>query len=124
MQGGIYSVSGRRGPITLDFTARRHISRTREKMRRNRVRTRPRGSEMSGIARQREIIDRRALAEELSAVAGSVRVLGHDRTPFVTPLRAALAHGRAEIRHRFETTGNGAAVMREQCFLMDQLIRA
>ena len=79
---------------------------------------------MGGIARQREIIDRRALAEELSAAAGSVRVLGLDRTPFVAPLRAALANGRAEIRRRFEATGNGAAVMREQCFLIDQLVRA
>src|SRR5712672_4025069 len=79
---------------------------------------------MGGIARQREIIDRRALAEELSAAAGSVQVPALDRTSFVEPLRAVLTNGRAEIRRRFEATGDGAAVIREQCFLMDQLIRA
>src|SRR6202048_1671663 len=79
---------------------------------------------MGGIARQREIIDRRALAEELSAAAGSVQVPALDRTAFVEPLRAVLTNGRAEIRRRFEATGDGAIVIREQCFLMDQLVRA
>src|SRR6266481_5588653 len=79
---------------------------------------------MGSITRQRDIIDRRALTERLSVVAGPVRVPAHDRSPFVAPLRAALATGRAEIQRRFEATGNGAAVIREQCFLMDQLVRA
>ena len=79
---------------------------------------------MGAIARQRDIIDRRALAEELSAAAQSVQAAALDRRPFLAPLRAALTNGRAEIRRRFEATGDGAAVMREQCFLMDQLIRA
>ncbi len=79
---------------------------------------------MGGIARQREIIDRRALTEALSAAAASVRVPALDRTPFLEPLRAVLTNGRAEIRRRFEVTGDGAAVIREQCFLMDQLVRA
>src|SRR5712672_3680478 len=78
---------------------------------------------MGGIARQREIIDRRALAEELSAAAGSVQVPALDRTSFVEPLRAVLTNGRAEIRRRFEATGDGAVVVREHCFLIDQLIR-
>ena len=47
-----------------------------------------------------------------------------DRGAFVAPLKAALTSGHAEIRRRFEATGDGAAVMREQCFLIDQLIRA
>ncbi|MGH7113073.1 MAG: [protein-PII] uridylyltransferase, partial [Stellaceae bacterium] len=80
---------------------------------------------MGSIARQREIIDRRVLAEELSAAAaGSAKSAGLDRAPLVAPLRAALAAGRAEIRHRFEASGDGTAVVREQCFLIDQLIRA
>jgi [protein-PII] uridylyltransferase len=77
---------------------------------------------MGDIARQREIIDRRVLAEQLSSVARS-RPSAVDRSSFVVPLRAALTNGRAEIRRRFEATGNGTAVMREQSFLMDQLIR-
>jgi [protein-PII] uridylyltransferase len=75
------------------------------------------------IARQRDIIDRRALAEQLSVTSRTTRTPALDRRPFIAPLRAALTDGRDEIRRRFEATGNGAAVMREQCFLTDQLIR-
>ncbi len=82
------------------------------------------GSGMGAITRQREIIDRRALTERLSFVAGSVQAPALARSPFLEPLKAALTAGRAEIRRRFESTGDGAASVREQCFLMDQLIRA
>src|SRR5271169_498661 len=86
---------------------------------------RPTGrSGMASIARQRDIIDRRALGEQLCAIADSVRPSALDRAHFIAPLRAALSVGRAEIRRRFEATGDGAAVIREQCFLMDQLIRS
>ncbi len=79
---------------------------------------------MGSITRQRDIIDRRVLAEELAAAAHSAKSASLDRAPLVAPLKAALAAGRAEIRRRFEATGDGTAVVREQCFLMDQLIRA
>jgi [protein-PII] uridylyltransferase len=79
---------------------------------------------MGIISRQREIIDRRALTERLTLVAGSVQAPALDRSPFVAPLKAALTAGRTEIRRRFEATGDGAAAVREQCFLVDQLIRA
>jgi [protein-PII] uridylyltransferase len=79
---------------------------------------------MGSIARQRDIIDRRALSEELSTAAGSLHGPSLDRSPFIAPLKMALNEGRAEIRRRFEAKGDGAAVMREQCFLIDQLIRA
>jgi [protein-PII] uridylyltransferase len=79
---------------------------------------------MAGITRQREIIDRRALSEQLTAIAARNRSPGLGRNVLVAPSRAALTTGRAEIRRRFEVSGDGAAVMREQCFLMDQLIRA
>jgi [protein-PII] uridylyltransferase len=79
---------------------------------------------MGTIVRQRNIIDRRQLSEELSAVARRARSPNPDRTALVAPLKTALAKGRAEIRRRFEEKGDGAAVIREQCFLMDQLIRA
>jgi [protein-PII] uridylyltransferase len=78
---------------------------------------------MGTIARQRDIIDRRRLTEELSGAARSIAPAAHNRAPLVTILKAALAHGRAEIRRRFEAKGDGAAVVREQCFLIDQLIR-
>jgi [protein-PII] uridylyltransferase len=79
---------------------------------------------MTGIARQREIIDRRALSEQLAAVARSSPSPALDRRPFIPPLKTALAAGRAEIRRRFEETGDGSAVVREQCFLIDQLVRS
>src|SRR5438270_7747244 len=79
---------------------------------------------MGSITRQRDIIDRRALAEQLSAAARSAKGSGHDRSAFVAPLKVALTAGRAEIHRRFEATGDGAATIHEQCFLMDQLVRA
>src|SRR5438477_444129 len=79
---------------------------------------------MGSITRQRDIIDRRALAEQLSAAARSAKGSGHDRSAFVAPLKVALTAGRGEIHRRFEATGDGAATVREQCFLIEQLIRA
>ena len=85
----------------------------------------PRGkSGGAAIVRQRDIIDRRVLSEELAQAARSIAPGSFERAPLAAPLRAALAKGRAEIRRRFEAGGSGAAVMREQCFLIDQLIRA
>src|ERR1700739_804089 len=86
-----------------------------------RLRTKSGG--MGSIIRQRDIIDRRALAEQFSVAAGSVKASGLDRSGFVAPLKVALTAGRAEIRRRFEATGDGAATVREQCFLLDKLIR-
>jgi len=59
----------------------------------------------------------------LSAAVPVVRSPTLDRGTFVAPLKAALTTGHAEIRRRFEATGDGSSVMREQSFLMDQLIR-
>ena len=84
----------------------------------------PRREPRSGVARQRDIIDRRALGETLAAAGRSVKAPVLERAAFVTPLKAALVAGRAEIRRRFEAGGDGAAAVREQCFLIDQLIRA
>src|SRR5579871_5591457 len=81
----------------------------------------PRSGRMGAIARQREIID--GLRAELSA-AVRAEGSGTGRVLLVAILRKALAAGRAEIRRRFEAGGTAAAVMREQCFLMDQLIHA
>ena len=76
---------------------------------------------LPAITRQREIIDRRALAEALSALA--VDTTTPDRAPIVALLREALSRGRAEIRRRFEAGGSAAHCVAEQCFLVDQLIR-
>ena len=62
---------------------------------------------MASIARQRDIIDRRMLAEQLSAAANAARSSAPDRGAFVAPLKATLSAGREEIHHRFEATGDG-----------------
>ncbi len=78
---------------------------------------------MASIARQRDIIDRRAIAEELARAAAAIAAPALDRRAFVPVLKAALAAGDAEIRHRFEAEGSAARLLRERCFLIDQLIR-
>src|SRR5436190_761942 len=78
---------------------------------------------MASILRQRDIIDRRALAEALLVAAREGKGPGLDRRPLLAPLRAALAGGRAEIRRRFEVEGDATSTVREQSFLIDQLIR-
>src|SRR5436190_11319564 len=77
---------------------------------------------MANIHRQRDIIDRRALAEELAQTVAAARS-PVDRSALLPPLKAALAKGRAEIQRRFETEGHAPRAVREQCFLTDQLIR-
>src|SRR5205809_7762700 len=77
---------------------------------------------MAQILRQREIIDRRALAEQLAQTieAAPSRV---ERGVLLPPLKTALARGRDEIQRRFEAEGHAPRTVREQCFLIDQLIR-
>src|SRR5215204_1554819 len=76
---------------------------------------------MANILRQREIIDRRALADALAQAIADGRA--HDRGLLLPPLKAALGHGRDEIRRRFESGGTAARSVAEQSFLVDQLIR-
>ncbi|HTZ35058.1 MAG TPA: [protein-PII] uridylyltransferase [Stellaceae bacterium] len=77
---------------------------------------------LPAIARQREIIDRRALGEMLSALV--LDPASPDRAPVVTLARRALDAGRREVRRRFEAGGSAAHCVAEQCFLVDQLVRA
>jgi [protein-PII] uridylyltransferase len=78
---------------------------------------------MANILRQRDIIDRRALAEELAQTIAAAKAPTLDRSVLLPPLKEALARGRAEIRRRFEAEGHAPRTVREQCFLIDQLIR-
>src|SRR5258707_9336463 len=79
---------------------------------------------MGAILKQREILDRRALGEALAQLAVLPDTAAGGRGPVVAQLKAALAFGYDEIRRRFEAGAAGAPTGREQCFLMDQLIRA
>ena len=78
---------------------------------------------MANILRQRDIIDRRALAEELARAILDAPAPELDRGALLPPLKAALARGRGEIRRRFEADGTAIRAVREQSFLVDQLIR-
>src|ERR1051326_3686966 len=78
---------------------------------------------MPNILRQREIIDRRALWADLARVIADASAPGLDRAVLLPPLKVALERGRAEIQRRFEADGTAIRTVREQCFLIDQLIR-
>jgi [protein-PII] uridylyltransferase len=78
---------------------------------------------MGAILRQREIIDRRAVAAALVQAVEDMASPADDRRPFVAVLKDALSAGRAEIRRRFEVEGDATRTVREQSFLIDQLIR-
>ena len=60
---------------------------------------------MATILRQRDIIDRRTLAEELAQAIADSSAPALDRRGLLPPLKAALARGRAEIRRRFDADG-------------------
>jgi [protein-PII] uridylyltransferase len=77
---------------------------------------------MAAITRQREIIDRLKLAEALAALAEDTPP-DSDRRRFLPLLKEALAAGNAEIRRRFEEGESASRSVREQSFLVDQLIR-
>jgi [protein-PII] uridylyltransferase len=79
---------------------------------------------VANILKQREIIDRRALAEALARAIADAPAAGRDRAVLLPPLKTALAQGREEIRRRFEAGGTAARCVAEQCFLVDQLVRA
>src|SRR3954470_3142422 len=78
---------------------------------------------MPSLLRQREIIDRRALGDELARTVAEASAPATDRAVLLPPLKAALARGRDEIRRRFEAGGAGPRAGAAQSFLIDQLIR-
>lgn len=78
---------------------------------------------MTKITAQRAIIDRRAVTERLAGVVALELPKHKRRSKVLEIFKDALATGRAEIRARFDQSGDGAQTVRENCFLIDQLIR-
>ena len=78
---------------------------------------------MGAIQKQREILDRRALGDALALLAAQPGTAAGERGAVVAQLKAALSFGYDEIHRRFDAGAAGAQTVREQCFLMDQLIR-
>ncbi|MGH6940138.1 [protein-PII] uridylyltransferase [Hypericibacter sp.] len=76
---------------------------------------------MGEISDPRKVIDRRRLTVELAALADEGKL---DEAAVSRVLKSALAEGRAEVRRRFDATGDGRMAARTLSYLMDQIIRA
>ncbi|MBF0327161.1 MAG: [protein-PII] uridylyltransferase [Alphaproteobacteria bacterium] len=78
---------------------------------------------MNKIVRQRAIVDRRALIGRLNDLAASDLSKVKRRSKVLEIFKEVLNAGRAEVRTRFDKHGDGTQTVRENCFLIDQLIR-
>jgi [protein-PII] uridylyltransferase len=78
---------------------------------------------MNKIQGQRAIINRKAVLARLDALAGEDLPKNKRRMKALEIFKQVLAAGRAEVRSRFEAHGDGTATVRENCFLIDQLVR-
>jgi len=82
---------------------------------------------MNNISRQRQIINRIAVAEKLENVLGDAAYNSSKRSELVLILKSVLFSGRDEVQRRFESSaGNtncGIEAMRGNAFLIDQLVR-
>ncbi|HSV29975.1 MAG TPA: [protein-PII] uridylyltransferase [Candidatus Omnitrophota bacterium] len=78
---------------------------------------------MTKISDQRTILDRRILIDRLAEVAASDLPKHKRRSQVLATFKDALTTGRAEVRRRFDEHGHGEQTVRENCFLIDQLIR-
>ena len=78
----------------------------------------------ANLADRRAIIDRRALAERLDAVAAGTSDNGQRRRAMVDLLKAALDEGRAEIARRLLINPSaGLVAAQATAFLIDQIVR-
>ena len=75
------------------------------------------------VKRQRQIIDRLALQEEMSNAVANVQGEAQARAAWLGILKSALANGREEIRSRFYEDQDGAGCVAGNCFLIDQILR-
>ncbi|MGE5505976.1 MAG: [protein-PII] uridylyltransferase [Actinomycetota bacterium] len=79
---------------------------------------------MTKIPDQRAIIDRRAVIGRLAALEAEDLPKHKRRARVLEVVKDALALGRAEVRRRFDLRGDGSEAVRENCFLIDQLVRS
>lgn len=79
---------------------------------------------MTTIRNKRQIINRRVLVARIDALLDDGdRAPQRVRADLLRLFKDALAAGREEIRRRFEAGATGAHVVRENCYLTDQLVR-
>jgi [protein-PII] uridylyltransferase len=77
----------------------------------------------SKIKNQRSIIDRAEITAQLDAVVAEDLAQPQRRARVLALFKQAFQAGHEEVRRRFEKQGSGTEVVRENCFLVDQLIR-
>lgn len=75
------------------------------------------------VRKQREILDRKALIGRLAALNLQDVPKYKRRRAVLAVFKEALAAGREEVRRRFEERGSGTETVRENRFLVDQLVR-
>ncbi|HIJ38998.1 MAG TPA: [protein-PII] uridylyltransferase [Rhodospirillaceae bacterium] len=75
------------------------------------------------IKNQRAIIDRTDIIARLEAMLALSLTKQKRRAAVLEIFKEVLQAGHAEVRRRFEEHGSGTEVVRENCFLVDQLIR-
>ena len=75
------------------------------------------------VPNQAAVFDAAAVTAALSRDVLSVDDLIARRAALLEVYKSALSQGVAEIRRRFEASNDGAACMRANCWLMDQIIR-
>lgn len=79
---------------------------------------------MTSIQDKRQIINRRQLVARIDALlAEGDRPLQKIRADLLRVFKEALSAGSDEIRRRFDAGATGAHVVRENCYLIDQLLR-
>jgi [protein-PII] uridylyltransferase len=72
---------------------------------------------------KRTIVDRAALRHALSTLTARKLSAEQERAGVVAALKAALSKGQAEVRRRLEAGAPGIQVVRDNCFLIDQVVR-
>jgi len=75
------------------------------------------------IKNQRAIIDRQAVLARIDAVIAEDHPKPKRRPHVLTIFKDVLKAGHEEVRRRFESHGQGTEAVRENCFLIDQIIR-
>jgi [protein-PII] uridylyltransferase len=78
---------------------------------------------MAAVLNQRQILDRRALAAEVAALAERGLPADAARLALIEILKAALAGGRNAIRRRFDRGASGTEIVYALSFLVDQIVR-
>ena len=84
----------------------------------------PKPTSEAGVSRRRSIVDRAVLSAALGEVAGRGLSAGEERAAVLDLLKEVLAAGRDEVRRRFDAGASGTEVVRANCFLVDQVVRA